>query len=137
MLDAFWFQTFFLDIIVFEVSHLWHPQKVANKWRSHFHHPQKLARDLLFKIMESANAWQILRTPLTSPFCVDIINVCFFSVFFFLSLVCLMSECKWNFEFYENSVKLSPVKLSKKLSKLIFPTISVTFWTTFWLSLCQ
>ena len=58
-------------------------QKVANKWRSHFHHPQKLARDLLFKIMESANAWQILRTPLTSPFCVDIINVCFFSVFFF------------------------------------------------------
>ena len=27
-----------------------------------------------------------------------------------------MSECKWNFEFYENSVKLSSVKLSKKPS---------------------
>ena len=32
-----------------------------------------------------------------------------------------------NFEFYENLVKLSSVKLSKKPSKLIFPTISVTF----------
>ena len=42
-----------------------------------------------------------------------------------------MSECKWNFEFYENSVKLSSVKLLKKLSKLIFPTISVAFWTSF------
>ena len=27
-----------------------------------------------------------------------------------------MSECKWNLEFYENSVKLSSVKLSKKPS---------------------
>ena len=25
-----------------------------------------------------------------------------------------MSECEWNFGFYENSVKLSSVKLSKK-----------------------
>ena len=25
-----------------------------------------------------------------------------------------MSKCKWNFEFYGNSVKLSSVKLSKK-----------------------
>ena len=131
MLDAFWFQPFFLDIIVFEVTHLWHPQKVANKWRSHFHHPQKLAIDILFKIMESANAWQILRTPLTtSLLCRH--HKCMFPFWVFLCLVCHMSECKWNFEFYENSVKLSSVKLSKKPSKLIFPTISVTFWTTFW-----
>ena len=27
-----------------------------------------------------------------------------------------MSECKWNFEFYENSVKLRFAKLSKKPS---------------------
>ena len=136
MLDAFWFQTFFLDIIVFEVTHLWHPEKVANKWRSHIHHPQKLAIDLLFQIMKSANAWQILRTPLTPPLLCRH-HKCMFPFWVFLCLVCHMSECKWNFEFYENSVKLSFVKLSKKLSEFIFPTISVTFWTIFWLSLCQ
>ena len=131
LLDAFWFQTIFWDIIiVFEVTHLWHLPKIATKWPSHFHHPQKWATDLLFEIMKSANMWQILRTPLPMLFCVDVINVCFLSVF--LSLVCYMSEYKWNFEFYENSVKLSSAKLSKKPSKLIFSTISVTFWTTFW-----
>ena len=62
--DAFWFQTFvfFCIIIVFEVTHIWRPQKMTNKWPSHFHHPQKWTIDLL-KIMEFANTWQFLRSP--------------------------------------------------------------------------
>ena len=41
--------------------------KMDNKWPSHFHHPQKWSINLLFKIMESENTWQILRTPLPTP----------------------------------------------------------------------
>ena len=52
----------FFCIIVFEVTHLWRPQKMTNKWPSHFHHPQKWTIDLL-KIMEFANTWQFLRSP--------------------------------------------------------------------------
>ena len=54
---------FFLDIIiVFEVTHLWYPEKMANKWPSRFHHPQKWTIGLLFKIMESTNTWHPLPT---------------------------------------------------------------------------
>ena len=54
-------------IIVFEVTHIWRPQKMTNTWPSHFHHPEKSTIDLMFKIMKSANTWQFLRTPLPAP----------------------------------------------------------------------
>ena len=37
-----------------------------------------------------------------------------------------MPECKWNFEFYENSIKLSSVKLLKEQS-LYFPLYQLLF----------
>ena len=66
MSDAFWFQTFWGGYYYCLWGHpyIWHPQKVANKWPTRFHHLQKWTTDLLFKIMESANTWQILRTPI-------------------------------------------------------------------------
>ena len=121
---------FFLDIIiVFEVTNIWHPQKMASKWPSQFNHPQKLAIDLFFKIMESGNTWQILRTPLLTPLLCR--HKCMFAFRFFKvwSVTCLNVNEIFNFMKIH---KLSSVKLSKKPSKLIFPTISVTFWTTFW-----
>ena len=61
----------------------------------------------------SANTWQILRTSLpTLLLCRH--RKCKFLVFY--SLVYHVSECEWNFEFYENSVNLPSVKLSKKPS---------------------
>ena len=130
--DVFWFQTFgfFCIIIVFEVTHIWRPKTMTNTWPSHFHHLQKWTIDLVFKIMKSANRWQFLRTPLPTPLLCRH-HKCMFLFCFFWSLVFHMSECKLNFEFYENSVKLSSVKLSKKPSKLIFSTMLVPFWTTF------
>ena len=61
-----------------------------SKWLSHFHHPQKLAIDLLFKIMESADTRQILRTPLPTPFLCRH-HKCMFPFWFFKvwSVTCL------------------------------------------------
>ena len=56
---------------------------MANKWPSHFHHPQKWTIDLLFKIMESENTWQILRTPLPTP------------------LLCRYHKCMFPFSFFK------------------------------------
>ena len=100
--DAFWFQTFvFCVIIVFEVTHIWRSQKMTNTWPSHFHHPQKWTIDLMFKIMKSANTWQFLRTPFSTPFCVEIINVCFFSGFWRFGLSHVWMQMKfwilWKF----------------------------------------
>ena len=105
---------FFLDIIiVFEVTHLWHPQKMDDKWPSHFYYPQKLAIDLLFKIMESANTWQILRTPPSPhPFCLDMINVCFFSGFLKFGLSHVWMQMK--FWLLLKFSQVTSVKLSKK-----------------------
>ena len=92
---------FFCIIIVFEVTHIWRPQKMTNKWPSHFHHPQKWTIDLMFKIMKSANTWQFLRTPFSTPFCVEIINVCFFSGFWRFGLSHVWMQMKfwilWKF----------------------------------------
>ena len=96
---------FFCIIIVFEVTHIWRQQKVTNTWPSHFHDLQKGTIDLMFKIMKSENTWQILRTPLpiTHPhrFCLDIINVCFFSGFLKFGLSHVWMQMKfwilWKF----------------------------------------
>ena len=115
MPDAFWSQTFaFFCFIVFEVTHILCPQKMTNKWPSHFHHPQNWTIDLMFKIMKSTNTWQFLRAPLSIPFCVEFINACFLSGFLKFGQSHVWMQM--NFEFYENSVKLSSVKLSKKPS---------------------
>ena len=74
---------FFYIAIVFKVTHLWRPQKMTNKWPSHFNHFQKWTIDLLFKIMESANTWQILRTPLFTP------------------LLCRHQKCMFPFWFFK------------------------------------
>ena len=63
---------------------------MANKWPSHFHHPQKWTIDLLFKIMESENTWQILRNPLPTPLLCRY-HKCMFPFWFFKvwSVTCL------------------------------------------------
>ena len=129
--DAFWFQTFvfFCIIIVFEVTHIWRPQKMTNKWPSHFHHPQKWTIDLMFKIMKSTNTWQFLRTPSQPPLCVDIINVCFLSGFLKFSLSHVWMQMKFWILWKFSQVIFCQVI---KETKLIFPTISVTFWTNIW-----
>ena len=119
----------FFCIIVFEVTHLWRPQKMTNKWPSHFHHPQKWTIDLMFKIMKSANTRQFLRTPSPPPFCVDIINVCFLSGFLKLGLSHVWMQMKFRILWKFSQVIFCQVI---KETKLLFPTISVTFWTTFW-----
>ena len=107
ILDAFWFQTFFLDITVFKITHLWHPQKMANKWPSHFYHPQKLVIDLLLKIMESANTWQILRTPFTNRLLCRH-HKCMFPFWFFKlwSITCLNANEILNFMEIQSSYLL-------------------------------
>ena len=53
-----------------------------------------------------------------------------------------MSERKWNFEFYEKSVKLSSVKLSKKASsyfqlyQLLFEQLFGTFMSVSIIYVC-
>ena len=100
ILDAFWFQTFgfFCIIIVFEVTHIWRPQKITNTSPSHFHHPQKWTIDLMFKIMKSANTWQLLRTPLSTPLLCRHHKCMFLFWFFkFWSVTCLNGNKILNF----------------------------------------
>ena len=94
-------------IIVFEVTHLWHPQKMVNKWPSHFHHPQKWTIDLLFKIMEPTNKWQILRTPLPHPLLCRH-HKCMFPFWFFIvwSVTCLNANDILNFMKVQSSYLL-------------------------------
>ena len=135
--DIIWFQTFFFPfdiIIVFEVTHLWRPQKMTNKRPSHFHHPSKWTRDLLFKRMESANACQILRRPLPTPLLCR--HKCMFPF-------CFLKIGLWNFwmqmKFWILWKFSSQFLFSQafKETKLIFPTKSVNFLNSFLVSLCQ
>ena len=99
---------FFWIIIVFEVTHLWRPQKMTNKWPSHFHHPQKWTIDLMFKIMKSANTWQFLRTPLPTPvLCRH--HKCMFPFWFFKVwfVTCLNANEILNFMKIQSSYLLS------------------------------
>ena len=115
---------FFNIIIVFEVSHLWHPQKRTNKWPSHFHHPAKWTIDLLFKIMESATTCQIKKNPSQPSFCVDI-NLRFLSGFLKLGLSHVWIQMTfWILSKFNQVMFCQAIKETK----LIFPTISVTFW---------
>ena len=111
--DAFWFQAFdfFNIIIVFEVTHLRRPQKMTNKWPSHFQQPQKWIIDLMFIIMESTNTWQFLRIPLptlpTAPLCRH--HTCKFLFWFFKvwSVTCLNANEILNFMKIQSSYLLS------------------------------
>ena len=108
ILDAFWFQLcFFCIVIVFEVTHIWRPQKMTNTW-PHFHHPQKWTIDLMLKIMKSANTWQFLRTPLTTPFMCRH-HKCMFIFWFFKvwSVTCLNANEILNFMKIQSSYLLS------------------------------
>ena len=134
--DIIWFQTFFFlfdIIIVFEVTHLWRPQKMTNKWPSHFHHPSKLTRDLLFKRMESANTCQILRIPLPTPL------LCRHKCMFPFSLKIGLSNFWMQMKFWILWKFSSQFLFSQafKKTKLIFPTTSVNLLNSFLVSLCQ
>ena len=113
-------------IIVFEVTHLRHPPKMANKWPSHFHHPQKLAIDLLFKIMESANTWQILRTHLPTHFLCRH-HKCMFPFWFFKvwSVTCLNANEILNFMKIQSSYLLSSYQ--RKQASLYFQLYQLLF----------
>ena len=93
-------------IFVFDITHLWHPQKMANKWLSHFHHPQKWTIHLLFKIMESANTRQILRTKLPIP------------------LLCRHHKCMFHFWFFKiwavTCLNANEILNFMKISQVIF-----------------
>ena len=117
--NAFWFQTFdFFNIIIdFEVTHFRCPQKMTNKWSSHFHQPQKWTIDLMFKIMESTNTWQFLRTPLptlpTAPLCRH--HTCMFLFWFFKvrSVTCLNANEILNFMKIQSTYFLSSYQRSQ------------------------
>ena len=112
---------FFLDIIiVFEVTHLWHPQKMDDKWPSHFYYPQKLAIDLLFKIMESANTWQILRTPPLPTSLLFRHDKCMFLFWFFKvwSVTCLNANGILDFMKIQSSYLLSSYQRNQKMRNI-------------------
>ena len=134
--DAFWFQTFvfFCIIIVFEVTHIWRPQKMTNTWPSHFHHPQKWTIDLMFKIMKSANTWQFLRTPLpTLVLCRH--HKCMFSFWFLKvwSVACLNANEILNFMKTQSSYLL----LSYQRNQALISNYISSFLNNFLVSLCQ
>ena len=137
--DAFWFQAFdfFNIIIVFEVTHLRRPQKMTNKWPSHFQQPQKWIIDLMFIIMESTNTWQFLRIPLptlpTAPLCRH--HTCKFLFWFFKvwSVTCLNANEILNFMKIQSSYLLSSYQRNQAL---ISNYISY-FLNNFLVSLCQ
>ena len=132
---AFWFQTsIFFCIIVFEVSHLWRPQKMTNKWPSHFHHTQKWTIDLRFKIMESANKWQFLRTSLpTLLLCRH--HKCMFPFWFLKvwSVTCLNGNEILNFIKIRSSYLLP----SYQRNQALISNYIGYFLNNFLVSLCQ
>ena len=109
--------------------------KVANKWPSHFHHPQKWTIDLLFKIIESANTWQISKNPSSPPFCVYIINVCFLSGFLKFGLSHVWMQMKfWILWKFSQVIFCQAIKETKQA--YISNYISY-FLNNFLVSLCQ
>ena len=135
--DAFWFQTFLggYYYCLWGQSYIWHPQKMANKWPARFHHSQKWTTDLLFKIMESANTWQILRTPpLPTPLLFRH-DKCMFLFWFFKvwSVTCLNANEILNFMKIQSSYLLSSYQRNQAL---ISNYISY-FLNNFLVSLCQ
>ena len=106
--------------------------KVTNKWPSHLHHPQKWIIDLLLKIMESTNTWQILRIPLpTSLLCRHhkcMFPFCFFKVW---SVTCLNTNETSNFMKIQWSYLLSSYQENQ--ASLYFQL----FLNIFLISLCQ
>ena len=115
--DAFWFQTFLggYYYCLWSQSYIWHPQKMANKWPARFHHSQKWTTDLLFKIMESANTWQILRTHLPTHFLCRH-HKCMFPFWFFKvwSVTCLNANEILTFIKIQSSYFCQAIKETKK-----------------------
>ena len=124
----------FFCIIVFEVTHIWRPRKMTNKWPSHFHHPQKWTIDLMFKIMESENTWQFLRTTLPAPLLCRH-HKCMFPFWLFKvwSVTCLNANEILNFMKIQSSYLLSSYQRNQAL---ISNYISY-FLNNFLVSLCQ
>ena len=120
---------FFWIIIVFEVTHLWRPQKMTNKWPSYFNHLQKWTIDLIFEIMESANTWRFLRNPLSTPvLCRH--HKCMFPFWFFKvgSVTCLNANEILNFMKIQSSFQRNQDLISNYISY---------FLNNFLVSLCQ
>ena len=124
ILDAFWFLTNFfvvviVDIFVFEVTHFITSTKNGRKWPSHFHLPQKWVIDLLFKIMESANTCQILRTPLPAPLLCRH-HKCMFLFWFFKvwSVTCLNANGILDFVKIQSSYLLSSYQINQKIGNI-------------------
>ena len=140
--DAFWFQTFGGGFLVWLLSlrsliydiH----KKVTNKWAlpppSHFQHPQKWTIDLMFKITESANTWQLLRTPLATPLLCKH-HKCMFSFWFFKvwSATCLNANEILNFM----KIQLSCLLSSYQRNQAYISNWISYFLNNFLVSLCQ
>ena len=108
---------------------------MAKKWPSQFHHPQKWTIDLLFKIKESANSWQIFRTSLpTALFCRH--HKCMFPFWFFKvsSVTCLNANDILNFMKIQSSYLLW--NYQRNQASLYSNYISY-FLNKFLVSLCQ
>ena len=135
--DAFWFQTFvfFCIIIVFEVTHIWRPQKMTITWPSHFHHPQKWTIDLMFKIMKSISTWQVLRTPLPTPLLCRH-HKCMFLFWFFKvwSVTCLNANEFWILWKFNQIIFCQTIKETKQT--YIFNHVR-DFLNNIFSSLCQ
>ena len=136
--DSKHFGGFFGMIIVFKVTHLWHPQKSDQQMSpappSHFQHPQKWTIDLMFKITESANTWQLLRTPLATPLLCKH-HKCMFSFWFFKvwSATCLNANEILNFM----KIQLSCLLSSYQRNQAYISNWISYFLNNFLVSLCQ
>ena len=122
---------------VYGVTHLWRPQNMANKWPSLFQHPQKWAIDLLFKIMESENTWQILRNPLPTPLLCRY-HKCMFPFWFFKvwSVTCLNANEILVWILWKFSQVIFCQAINKTKQAYISNYISY-FLNNFLVSLCQ
>ena len=124
---------FFCIIILFEVTHIWRPQKMTNKWPPHFHHPQKWTIDIMFKIMKSSNTWQFLRTPLLTPILWRH-HKCMFPFWFckFWSVTCLNANEISSFI----KIQLSYLLPSYQINQA-FISNYISYFLNFLVSLCQ
>ena len=120
---------FFFCIIVFEVTHIWHSQKITNTWSSPFHDPQKWTIDLMFKLMKSANTWQYLRTSLpTSLLCRHYKYMFPFWLFEVWSVTCLNANEILNF---------MKIQSNYQRNQALVSNYSSYFLNNFLVSLCQ
>ena len=87
---------FFDIIIVFEVTHLWHPHKTINKWPPQFHHLQKW--NLLIKKSGIRKHLAIFKNSKHTPFLYGR-HKCMFPFWFFKiwSITCLNANEVLNF----------------------------------------